>query len=315
MRHVTSLGEADLSRPSVVTIGAFDGVHRGHQYLLKHLVGQAQEMAFAPVVLTFYPHPSMVLSGFEPGFYLTLPHDRASLLGQMGVELVVTLAFDDVFRHVRAADFVDRLVSNLQIRSLWVGQDFALGYRREGDVPFLRAAGEERGFDVRVVDLMDAGSERISSSRIRGVLRKGGVEEAARLLGRPHFIVGVVEAGAKRGRIIGFPTANLRVPVELAIPARGVYAGWAYIRGEPYPAVVNVGRRPTFEDSTGDTVEAHLLDYSGDLYGVEMRLSFVARLRDERKFSGVDEIADQIGRDVAAGREVLARQQPRLRLP
>ncbi len=315
MRHVTSLEEAGLSRPSVVTIGSFDGVHRGHQYLLRHLVEQADEMALAPVVLTFYPHPRMVLGGFEPGFYLTLPPDRARLLGQLGVELVITLPFNDELRHMRAADFVDQLVSNLQMRSLWVGEDFALGYQREGDVPFLRAAGQERGFTVRVVDLMDAGSERVSSSRVRQALREGKVEEAARLLGRPHFVTGVIAEGAKRGRTLGFPTANLRVPVELAVPARGVYAGWAYVRGQVHPAFINVGRRPTFEGDVENTVEAYLLDYSGDLYGAQMHLSFVARLRDEQKFSGVDELVVQIRRDVEAGRAILAQHPPQLQIP
>jgi riboflavin kinase/FMN adenylyltransferase len=305
MQHITSLRDADLSKPSVVTIGAFDGVHRGHQYLVAQLCQHAGAAGHVPVVLTFHPHPELILRGFRPGFYLTLPQDRARLLGELGVELVVTHPFDDEVRLVRAAEFVDRLLKHLKMASLWIGPDFALGYRREGDVAFLREQGRAKGFDLRVVDLMDAGGERVSSSRVRAALRAGDVAEAARLLGRPYRLPGRVVAGAKRGRAIGFPTANLSLRPEQATPSRGVYAGWASLDGRRLPAVINIGMRPTFDGTTDLTVEAHLLDFSADIYDREIALYFVDRLRDELKFDGVEALYTQIQQDIARARRIL----------
>lgn len=310
MRHVTGLERANLEQPSVVTIGAFDGVHRGHQYLIRHLLDHAQANGQVPVVLTFYPHPKMVLGGFQPGYYLTLPDDKASLLGSLGVELVVTHPFDDTVRQIRAAAFVDLLVKHLNMRSLWVGEDFAMGYQREGNVAFLQSVGAERGFDVQVVDLMDAGDERVSSTRIRSELAEGNVAEAGRLLGRPHFVRGEVVTGAQRGHKLGFPTANLDVSEALAVPGRGVYAGWVRVRGEIYEAVVNIGLRPTFDGRSAQTIEAHLLDFAGDIYGEEATLFFTQRLRGEQKFAGIEELSAQIRADVESGRVVLRAQGP-----
>ncbi len=306
MRHIRSLSEANLSTLSVVTIGAFDGVHRGHQMLIGRLVEQARASGAAPVVLTFYPHPRMVLSGFEPGFYLTLPDDKARLLGKLGVDLVVTHPFDDEVRHIRAADFVERLIAHLNMKALWVGEDFAMGYNREGNVRFLREQGQQRGFSVEVVDLMDAGDERVSSSRIRDALDGGDVAEAERLLGRPYFVRGEVVEGAHRGRMIGFPTANVDVPVELRLPARGVYAGWASVGGRLHGAAINVGVRPTFDGSHALTLEAFLLDYSGSLYGQHLQVHFAERLRDERRFDGVEALVAQIQHDAEQARAALA---------
>lgn len=305
MQHIRSLSEVHLTRPSVVTIGAFDGVHRGHQYLLSKLIDQARATGYVPAVLTFYPHPRMVLQGPEPGFYLTLPDDKARLLGELGVELVITHPFNDEVRQIRAADFVDRLIRHLDMHALWVGADFALGYRREGTVAFLQQQGVERGFTVEVVDLMDAGDERVSSSRVRAALAQGDVAEAARLLGRPYFVSGTVVEGARRGRMIGIPTANLTIPEEVAIPARGVYAARVPVDGHNTAAVVNIGMRPTFEGESTMTVEAHLLDFSGDLYGRELSVHFVQRLRNEQKFNGVEALLAQIERDIAAAKELL----------
>jgi riboflavin kinase/FMN adenylyltransferase len=306
MRHITSLDEAKFKRPSVVTIGAFDGVHRGHQYLIRQLREQAETTGQVPVVLTFYPHPEMVLCGFRPGFYLTLPDEKARLLGDLGVELVVTHPFNEEIRHIRAADFVKNLLTHLKMASLWIGANFALGYKREGNVAFLQAQGQQLGFDVRVVDLMDAGGERVSSSRIRQALINGQVTEAGRLLGRPYRISGTVVKGDERGRTIGFPTANLDIKEEQAVPAGGVYAGWAQVGSDRYPSVANIGVRPTFDGIGKMTIEAHLLDYSGDLYGQEISLSFTERLRDEKKFSGIEELVSQIQRDIIKGRELLS---------
>jgi riboflavin kinase / FMN adenylyltransferase len=302
MRHVNTLEEANLSQPSVLMIGAFDGVHRGHQLLIGEATEFARKNQLVPVVLTFFPHPEMVLRGPKPGFYLTLPDQKAKLLGKLGVELVVTHPFNDEVRQMRAAEFADRLLRYLNMKALWVGADFAMGYQREGNIDFLRSKSQEQNFSLRVIDLMDAGGERVSSSRIREELAQGHVEEAARLLGRSYMLTGTVVEGAKRGRTIGIPTANLSVPEEQAVPARGVYAAWAVIDNDRHPAVVNIGMRPTFDGSGVQVIEAHLLDFSDDLYDKLMTLEFTTRLRDEMKFAGVDALFSQIQQDIATAR-------------
>ncbi len=312
MRHITSLDEANLSQASVVTIGAFDGVHRGHRHLIGQLIHHARLTGLIPVVLTFFPHPKMVLHGFRPGFYLTLPDAKAALLSELGVKLVITHPFDDAIRQIRAADFVDGLIRSLNMAELWVGPDFALGYKREGDVAFLRRQAELKGFELRVVDLMDVAGERISSSRVREALAKGDVAEAARLLGRWYVVPGEVTHGVQRGRTIGFPTANLKVRVEQAIPARGVYSGWAEFAGQRKLAVINIGSRPTFDGASNMVIEAHVLDFSGDLYGQQMALHFAARLRDEQRFGGVEALVAQIEADITLTRKLLGEASPHL---
>jgi riboflavin kinase/FMN adenylyltransferase len=307
MQHITSLDNVNLSHPSVVTIGSFDGVHRGHQYLVRHLVEHAHETGHLPVIFTFYPHPRTVLGDVGPGFYLTLPDDKARLMTRLGVELVITQPFTEDFRRIRAAVFVDQLLTHLSMRALWVGADFALGYQREGDVDFLRQQGEEKGFSLKVVDLMDAGDERVSSTRIREALASGHVAEAARLLGRMCFVAGEVVPGDGRGHTIGFPTANLDISPELCLPSRGVYVGWADVGDTRCAAVVNIGTRPTFGGGSEQTVETHLLDYSGSLYGKTVYLHFLARLRDERKFDSIDALTTQIRADIAQARGLLDR--------
>lgn len=306
MRHIRTLAEANLSRPSVVTIGAFDGVHRGHQHLVRQLVAQARRSRRVPVVLTFYPLPKLVLEGFRPGFYLSTPDEKAELLGHLGVELVVTHPFDEEVRHIRAGAFVQSLVNHLKMAELWVGEDFAMGYQREGNVDFLRQQADTHGFGLRVVDLMDAGGERVSSSRVRAALARGDVAEAARLLGRPYRLTGQVVPGAQRGKTLGIPTANLAILPERAVPARGVYAGRACTQdAASIPAVVNIGVRPTFDGTDTTTIEAHLLEFSGDLYGQTIMLDFVARLRDERQFGSAAELVAQIQADITQARGIL----------
>ncbi|NDJ34828.1 MAG: bifunctional riboflavin kinase/FAD synthetase [Chloroflexi bacterium] len=306
MRHIHSLEEANLTGPSVVTIGSFDGVHRGHQYLIRQLIDNARQTGRTPVVLTFYPHPRMVLRGFEPGYYLTAPDERAAYLAELGVELIITHPFDDAVRQMRAADFVSRLATHLNMTGLWVGENFSLGYQREGNVAFLKDRAADFGYELRVVHLVDANGERVSSTRIREALAAGDVTEAQRLLGRPYRLPGTVVEGAKRGRTIGFPTANLDISEERAVPARGVYAAQAHTPDGTYPAMVNIGLRPTFGDTVVTSVEAFLMDYSGDLYGETLTLDFVARIRNEMKFSGVEALIAQIQQDVARGREILS---------
>jgi riboflavin kinase / FMN adenylyltransferase len=198
------------------------------------------------------------------------------------------------------------VITRLRAVSLWVGADFAFGYQREGNIEFLSAQAQQRGFDLRIVDLMDGGNgERVSSTRIRTALGEGNVEIATQLLGRPHQITGKVTTGAGRGRTIGIPTANLEVVEELAAPARGVYAAYAIIESQRIPAVVNIGVRPTFDGQAKQTIEAHLLDFTGNLYDLDVSLDFVSRLRSEQKFDSVNDLVAQIHHDIELGREIL----------
>ncbi len=309
MIHLTELEAIALTRPSVVTIGVFDGVHLGHQYLIRRLVASAQASGRLAVVITFYPHPDVVLRGITGRYYLTTPDERAALLGELGVDFVVTLSFDENLRHIRAATFVDLMVAHLRVSELWVGAEFALGYKREGNVPFLTAQGAEKGFNVDAVDLMaveDTGDGllKISSSAIRGALSEGSVETAERLLGRPYSVRGEVVHGLARGHTIGFPTANIAVPDERMIPANGVYAGWALLEDERFMAVTNVGTRPTFAGENV-TVEAHLLDFDRDIYGALLEFQFITRLRPETRFNGIEALIAQIRADAEAGRAAL----------
>ena len=309
MTHFHSLDEVQLQGASVVSIGVYDGVHRGHQRLLRELVKQAHDLGQRAVVISFFPHPDVVLRGVVGRYYLTSPQERAQLLEALGVDVVLTLAFDERLRQMRAADFVDQLVTRLSMRQLWVGADFALGYQREGNVAYLSALGEERGYRVRPVELVtysEAG-EVISSTSIRELLLQGRVALARDWLGRSYSVSGKVVRGDGRGRMIGFPTANLEIWEELVIPLNGVYAGWATVRGQRYAAVTNVGTRPTF-DGVSVRVEPHLLDFDDDIYGEALCVTFEERLRAEQKFSGIDALRAQLKQDVAAARAALRAQ-------
>jgi riboflavin kinase/FMN adenylyltransferase len=312
MQHVTSLEDLRLTQPSCLTIGAFDGVHRGHQALIGDMARRAHAAGRAAVVLTFYPHPSVVLRGRRPAFYISTPEEKAEQLSTLGVDAVVTHPFNQDVANITAADFVTRLVEHARLSELWCGADFALGHNRQGDVPFLRAEGERRGFTVNVVDPVLIDGEIISSSRIRQALRDGAVEAVARYLGRPFRLPGAVVEGAGRGRSLGIPTANLAIWEERAFPAVGVYACRAHHAGGVHPAVANIGYRPTFDGSetrTRPTIEAHLLDFSGDLYGATIALEFVARLRAEMKFPGIEALVAQIRRDIAEARQILVNRE------
>src|SRR5258706_10626120 len=210
MKHIYNLEKAALDQPSIVTIGVFDGVHRGHQHLLAPLVAEAQTNNYLSVVLTLFPHPDHVLRNLTGRYYLTTPEQKAYLLGELGVNVVVTHPFQDEVRHIRAAQFVDQLMSHLKMTSLWVTSDFAMGYEREGNFAFLIEQGREKGFEVRQIDLLvDKSTSVISSSRIREALIAGDVAQATEWLGRPYRVEGPVVHGDHRGTSIGFPTANV----------------------------------------------------------------------------------------------------------
>lgn len=306
MEHIYDLSEARLEQPSLVTIGVFDGVHRGHQMLVKQLVEEAHSYDQRAVVVTFYPHPDVVLRNVETRYYLTSPEQRAEQLLKLGVDLVVTQRFDIDFRQVRASDYVDQLLQHLNMKMLWVGRDFAMGYQRQGNVLFLQNEGQAKGFGLQVIDLVTRSGEVISSTAIRNALHAGEIEQANHWLGRGYAVVGEVIQGQQRGRTIGFPTANIQVWEKQVLPANGVYAGWATLRDERLMAVTNIGIRPTF---AGDdvTVEAFLLDFNRDIYGQQLALTFETRLRPEKKFENIQALIEQIGRDAQTGREYLTR--------
>lgn len=290
--------------PTVVAIGVFDGVHLGHRAVLADVVESARRHELRPVALTFDPHPLEFLTpDCAPKLLGSIEH-RAELLWGCGVDVVGVLPFLQI-RDLQPSLFAEEVLSDrLVARRVVVGADFRYGHDRRGDVSSLTAAGRRLGFEVEPVSLVEGDGEVVSSSRIRGVLETGDVAEAARLLGRPFELRGPVIHGDGRGATIGFPTANVHIPDRLAIPRFGVYAVEAEWDGESGPAVANLGMRPTFGESQR-AIEVHMIGRSVDLYGAEVRLRFVARLRDEIRFEGVEALAAQIGADVEDARRLL----------
>lgn len=306
MRHLGNFEDAALETDAVVTIGVFDGVHLGHQSLFSNLAQRARAGGQEAIAVTFFPHPDKVLDKASERYYLTTPEKRAELILTQGVDTVITLPFDENIRQLSASAFVHKLVHKLRMKELWVGADFALGFQREGDVRFLRAQGALHGFEVHAVDLITAVGKvnLISSSLVRERLRQGEVEQARQMLGRAFTLEGTVAAGDGRGRTIGVPTANLSIWEEQLLPAKGVYATWAVLGDDRYMAATNIGLRPTFAGEKM-TVEAHLLDFSGDIYGETVELLFQKRLRAEKRFQGLEALVAQIDKDIAATRCLL----------
>jgi riboflavin kinase/FMN adenylyltransferase len=302
---VRGLGEV-APEPSVVSIGFFDGVHRGHQTIIKRAVRVAEAEGIRSVVVTFDRHPMEVVNpGSQPKLLMTLAR-RARALADQGVDLVVVVPFDDALRHLPPDGFVDHvLVEPLQARRVIVGANFRFGHRAAGNVEMLSSIGPSRGFVAEGVTLLELEGIAISSTEIRRAIERGDVEFAARMLGRPPGVDGVVVRGDARGTGLGYPTANMQLSRRVAVPAKGVYAGMFTLPdGTQYAAMTNVGVNPTFGGQEL-RVEAHLLDFSGDLYGREALLDFRHRLRDEERFDSVDELVEQIHRDVAEGRRLL----------
>lgn len=305
MQHFWSLDDVRL-QDSWLTIGSFDGVHQGHQSVVHELVTGAHAADAPAVVLTFFPHPSTILRGYDYPFYLTTPEERALLLGKLGVDVVITHPFDEEIAATSAHDFMTRLNDHLGIKHLRVGYDFALGKDRQGDAPTLKKLGEQLGYSLQQIGPIVLGDNVISSSRIRFLLGAGLVDEAATLLGRNYSVAGTVEHGDRRGITLGFPTANLGLWPEQAIPAAGVYVCRAEVRGKCWGAVTNIGVRPTFEfEPVPPRVEAHLLDFDADIYGESLRLEFISRLRGEKRFSGIEALKKQIQFDAQQARQIL----------
>lgn len=289
------LARAAPGRGTAVTIGKFDGVHRGHQYLIGRLIELARAQGLASVVVTFNPHPITVLRPGTPATYLCSLEERVELLRGLGVDSVAIVSFTSQLAQLSARDFIALLKEELGMQLLLVGPDFALGRNREGDVQRLRALGEELGYQLEVVPLLSGqetsprspfvSEEKVGSRAIRAALAVGNMEKVAELLGRPFSLRGPVVKGAARGKALGFPTVNIAIGLDQALPAFGIYVTLAHACGQTYPAATSIGIRPTFEDpEPKPTVEAYLLDFEGDLYGQEVRLELLHRLRGEKRF-------------------------------
>ena len=305
------------SAGTVVTIGAYDGVHRGHVAVISRVRQLATERGMATAVVTFDRHPASVVRPESAPLLLTDLDQKLELLAATGVDYARVVHFDEARSKEPAEEFVhEDLVNCLNAKVIVVGSDFHFGHQRRGNVELLARMGADLGFEVAPVDLVGpdgqpavSEADRVSSTRIRGLLRDGDLDGANALLGRHHEVRGVVRDGDKRARELGFPTANLEVPAGMCLPRDGIYAAW-YLRpdGSRLAGAVSLGRRPTFyDDQPYSLLEAHLLDFSGDLYGERARVQFVARLRDELRFDGVDALVEQIALDVDDARRVLHR--------
>lgn len=302
LRHAATPGG------NVVTLGVFDGVHRGHRALVARVVAEAASRGLGAGVVTFHPNPVTVLRPDVPFAYLQSLERRVELLREAGAAWVAVLQFTSELALVSAEDFTWMLVEDAGMRVLVVGENFHLGRGREGDVARLRELGARLGFEVVALPLVSGGDGEvsdISSTRIRRALATGEMREVAELLGRPFALRGPVLHGDERGRTIGFPTLNIGVSADQALPPNGVYVTRAEVAGNVYHGATNIGTQPTFE-GTRRRVETHLLDFDGDLYGAVVRIELLQMLRPERKFEGVDALVAQIERDVAQTRAFFA---------
>jgi riboflavin kinase/FMN adenylyltransferase len=308
MNHYHSLETLNLQN-SHLTIGVFDGVHRGHQQIIQKLVMEAHARNEPAVVLTFDPHPANILSGQEIKC-LTTPDERADLLAGLGVDHVITQRFTRDLSAASAFEYMSTLKQALGLKRLLIGYDFALGKGREGNASRLTEIGRELGYAVEVIPALGDESGVISSTEIRKLISTGNVTEASKLLGHNYSMSGEVIHGAKRGRTIGFPTANIDYPKGKAIPSNGIYACWACLGQEKFMAATNIGFNPTFTPERKiPSLEAYLLDFDRDIYGQELKLEFIASIREELKFDSVEALIQKIHEDVDATREILQKSK------
>ncbi len=290
---------------SVVTIGVFDGVHRGHQQIISHVVERARDAGLNSVVVTFDPHPAEVVRPGSHPAMLTTPRRKAELIEGLGADALCVLPFTPAFSRLSAEEFVhDVLVEHLHAAAVVVGKNFRFGHKAAGDTALLTALGQRFGFTVEDSPLLSDGDTTFSSTYVRACVDAGDVASAARALGREHRVEGVVVRGDQRGRELGFPTANLETHPYAAVPADGIYAGWLVRGKERLPAAVSIGTNPTFSGRER-RVEAYVLDFDGDLYGEHVGLEFVARLRPTLSFDSVDALVTQIAVDVDQTRLLL----------
>jgi riboflavin kinase/FMN adenylyltransferase len=304
MKVEEELKEFTPERDTVLTIGVFDGVHIGHQRLMEYVKRQAMAEDRLPGVVTFRGHPQHIMSPKTPLYRLVPLDERIRVIKEMGIPLVVPLSFNLELAQVPARDFVSLLQKHLRMRGLVIGPDFALGKGREGDAVALRQMGKEMGFWVEVFAPQLIDGEVVSSTVIRQALSSGDVKKVTRLLGRPFLLHGRIVHGDERGKQLGFPTANLTFSRGQALPEDGVYVTKAYLGGQPHPSVTNIGKRPTFGEHKR-TVEVYLIGFTGEIYGEDLRIELVDRLRDEKRFSSPEELKAQIAQDVERATSML----------
>jgi riboflavin kinase/FMN adenylyltransferase len=291
---------------TLLTIGVFDGVHAGHRYLLEKLQQRAAEKNLLSGVVTFNPHPQSVLHPHRQLLWLNNPGDRVRAFQELGVKIVTVLTFTPKVAQLSAQDFMSLLKKHLKMQGIVVGPDFALGRSQEGDINLLRTLGHEMNFSVEVIPPFTIDGEVVSSTLIRQALIQGDMRRVGRLMGRYFYLRGKVITSDKRGRVLGFPTANLNIKPQQALPGNGIYATITQVNGKRFPSATNIGIRPTFGEGE-KTVETHLLNYKGDLYGKDIRLEFVQKLRDEQRFPSSEELKAQIEKDVREVEAILAK--------
>ena len=304
MRHYHSLEEFSTDN-AWLTVGVFDGVHRGHREIIRKLTADAHAHDAPAVLLTFDPHPASVLTGREIKC-LTTPEERVDLLAGLGVDIVITQRFTPDLSTVPAYDYMSRLKETLGLSHLLIGYDFALGKGREGNANRLTEIGKELTYSVEIIKALSDESGVISSTEIRKLVTTGNVTEAAKLLGYNYSMSGEIIHGAERGRKIGFPTANVDYPKQKVIPSNGIYACHAWLGEEKFMAATNIGFNPTFTPERQiPSLEAYLLDFDRDIYGQNLKLEFVSRIRDELKFDSVEALIHKIHEDVEETRRML----------
>jgi riboflavin kinase/FMN adenylyltransferase len=293
----------------VLTIGMFDGVHLGHKRLVDKVVSRAKDQNLLSGVVTFRTHPRELFAPRTRLSYLTTIEERETLLKAEGTDSVIVLSFTRELSQLTAREFLGLLMKHLRMKDLVVGPDAALGKNRTGTVAEIRELSKEMGFTLTVMPPQKISGEVISSTAIRNALAEGEMHKVTRLLGRPFSLQGKVVTGQRRGSDIGFPTANIDVGHKQALPPDGVYATHAYIEGKKYQSMTNIGRCPTFGAHNQRTIEVYILDYKGDIYGKDLKIELVERLREEKKFGSVEALQEQIAADVKRGREILTGQE------
>lgn len=299
MRLFHGTDNAKISRPTVLTLGVFDGLHLGHQLIMQTVVRRARTIGAVPTVITFEPHPRALLHPESAPPLLQTFDQKIEALGVLGIEQTIVIHFDMSFAQIRAEDFLRQvIVERLHAREVYLGCGFAFGHGREGNIELLRTVSQSLGFVADEVPEVRLRGRRVSSSRIRELLQQGQVNLARRMLGRPYGVEGRVVRGDERGATLGFPTANLH-PQNRVIPRNGVYVTATLIDGQWRRSVTNIGTRPTFGSDNESSVETFVMDWSGDLYGDVVRVRFLLRLRAEKKFKAIDDLKSQIERDVA----------------
>jgi riboflavin kinase / FMN adenylyltransferase len=299
MRLFHGTDNADIQRPAVLTLGVFDGLHLGHQLIIRTVAERAKAVRAVPTVITFDPHPRAVLHPESSPPLLQTLDQKVEGFGILGIEQTIVIRFTPEFSQIRAEDFLrDVVKERLQAREVYLGRGFNFGHNRQGNIELLKKVSQELNFVAGEVAEVRLRSQRVSSSRIRQLLAEGRVNLARRMLGRPYGVEGLVIRGNERGHTLGFPTANLH-PQNRVIPAHGVYVTGTLIDGQWHRSVTNIGTRPTFETATEPSVETFVMNWSGDLYGDVIRVRFLYRLRHEKKFATLDDLRSQINKDVA----------------